>query len=65
MFGLGPGEIIGSIVFGRITDKYTHKTTVIINVIVLSVSFGLLIIYSALYTFSYPLAISMTLGLGF
>ena len=65
MLGLGPGEIIGSIVFGRITDKFTHKSTVILNVIALSVSFGLLIIYSALYTFSYPFAILMTLGFGF
>ena len=64
MLGVGPGEMIGSIIIGRITDKFAHQTTVIINLIVVAIAFAIPIIYCSLYTFSYPLAIIMTLMLG-
>ena len=64
MLGLGPGEIFGAIAFGRITDKCSHRTTVIVNVVVLTLAYALLILYCAIYQFSFPLAIAMTLVFG-
>ena len=64
MLGLGAGEIIGSLIFGRITDKCTHNTTVLLNVIVTSVAYAALILYGAVYEFNWGLAILMTFTWG-
>ena len=65
MIGLGCGEIIGSMVFGRITDKMPYKKTVIINVVSLVVGGAFLILYASIYNFSFPLAIAMAITWGF
>ena len=45
MLGLGAGEIIGAIAFGIITDKCTKRTTVLLNVLAVTVGFGFLFNY--------------------
>ena len=65
MIGLGAGEIIGSMVFGRITDKMSYKQTIMINVVSLAVGGAFLILYASVYNFSFPLAIAMTITWGF
>jgi len=64
MLGLGVGEILGALAFGRITDKLTYKTTVILNLIVVSLAYAILIGYGVYYTFSFPLACAMTFAWG-
>ena len=64
MLGIGVGEILGAIAFGRITDKLKYKSTVIINVTVLSLAFSILIIYAAIYSFSFSMACTMTFAWG-
>ena len=65
MLGLGSGEIIGSIAFGRITDKCSNRRTILINVLTTTVGYGFLILYGAIYDFSFTLAILMTFTWGF
>lgn len=60
MLGLGTGEIIGSLAFGRITDKYSFKTTIAINAVAVAVAYTILIVYSAIYDFSFVLGTLMT-----
>jgi len=60
MLGLGCGEIIGSLIFGRITDTCSNDKIILINVATLTVGYGFLILYGAIYDFSFYLAILMT-----
>ena len=64
MMGLGVGEIVGSLVFGPITDKYSTKTTSYINMVACTVGYAILILYGAIYDFSFYLGILMTFSLG-
>ena len=64
MLGLGTGEIGGSILFGRITDKCSTKVTVVANMVALTVAYFFLILYGAIYEFSFYLAILMTFTWG-
>lgn len=64
MIGLGCGEIIGSLVFGRLTDKCPTNTIVVINAIAMTVGYAFLILYAAIYDFSYYLAVLMTFSWG-
>ena len=65
MSGLGLGEIIGSLIWGRVIDKFSHKTMVLLNILALIVGYSCLILYGALYEFSYGLALLMTFTMGF
>jgi predicted MFS family arabinose efflux permease len=60
MIGLGCGEIIGSLVFGRVADKCSNNTIVLINLVAMTVGYAFLILYAAIYDFSYYLAVLMT-----
>ena len=64
MLGLGAGEILGALAWGKIIDKCPTKVTVLINVLAVTVSFAFLILYATLYKFTYPLALLMTFSLG-
>ena len=64
MLGLGSGEIVGSVVFGRITDNCTHKKTVILNAMMTSLSYVFLFLYGSIYDFSFTLAVLMTFTWG-
>ena len=61
---MGVGEVVGSIAFGRITDKCSTKTTCLLNVISTTISYGLLLLFAALYEFSFLLAFLMTIMWG-
>ena len=64
MIALGVGEIVGSMAFGYITDHYTTNRTGLINIIACSVGYGFLILYGAIYDFSFYLGILMTFSWG-
>ena len=51
MLGLGAGEIIGSLFFGRITDKCTKRTVVLLNVLAHTLAFGFLFLYRIIEDF--------------
>lgn len=56
MLGLGAGEILGSLAFGRITDKCKFKVTIILNIIAASISYLMILVYTSLYEFNFELA---------
>ena len=60
MLGLGFGEILGSLLFGKITDKCKFKVTILLNILALSLGYAFLIAYTARYEFSFVLACTMT-----
>ena len=64
MLGLGAGEIIGSLVFGKVTDKLPFKTIIVINTITLTVGYGCLFLYGAVYDFSFYLGVLLTFAWG-
>ena len=64
MLGLGSGEILGSLLFGSIMDRLSYKQTIFINIITLSISFAIMIVYSVKLDFSYTLACIMSLSWG-
>lgn len=64
MLGLGTGEILGSLAFGRITDACKTNTTILVNLGAATIGYGCLILYGAIYEFSFPLAILMTFTWG-
>ena len=64
MLGLAAGSILGWIIFGRITDKCSIKVTVLINMLVTTFAYTFLILYGAVYDFSYFKAIAMTFTWG-
>ena len=53
MLGLAAGSILGWIIFGRITDKCSIKITVLINMLVTTTAYTALILYGAIYKFTY------------
>ena len=62
--GQGVGEILGSLLFGRVIDKYGSKLTIVVNAIALTVAYSFLFLYGSLYEFNYFLAIAMTFTWG-
>ena len=60
MLGLGGGEILGALVFGRIADKLENKQTIMINMLTATVGYIFLILYASIYDFTYYMAIFMT-----
>ena len=64
MLGLGVGEIIGSLAFGRIIDKCSLGCTVIVNCLAVALSFVLLIYFGIMYRFTVARAIAMTTSFG-
>ena len=51
LLGFGVGEIIGSLIFGKVTDKVTPRTSILINIIALTAGYGFLVLYGAIYDF--------------
>lgn len=64
MIALGVGEVIGSKVFGYITDKFETKKTVLINMLACTVAYAILVLYGAIYDFTFYLGILMTFTWG-
>lgn len=64
MIALGVGEILGSLVFGKITDKFTTKNTIKVNMLACIVGYAFIILYGAIYDFKYYLGILMTFSWG-
>ena len=64
MLGLGVGEIVGSLVFGRIIDKCKLGWTVFLNCVSVAVSFALLIYYGLEYEFTIARALAMSTSFG-
>ena len=49
MAGLGLGEIIGAILYGRINDKFPIKVTIAANILGSLIAFAVLIAYAVKY----------------
>ena len=64
MIALGVGEILGSLVFGKITDTFTTKNTIKVNMLACTVGYAFIILYGAIYDFKYYLGILMTFSWG-
>lgn len=64
MIALGVGEVLGSKVFGYITDKCETKKTVLLNMLACTVGYAFLILYGAIYDFTFYLGILMTFSWG-
>ena len=60
MLGLGCGEILGSVAWGKITDKLPMPQVILINAVAMSVGYGFLFLYTVIYDFAYYLGILMT-----
>ena len=60
MVGLGAGEIVGAMVFGRIGDNFSMRILVAANMFSAVVGFSLLLGYTIRYQFSLPFAFVMT-----
>jgi len=65
MLGVGMGEILGAICFGRIIDKFSVKVQVGIAVLTTTLAYALLLFYTARYEFSFVLACILTTVWGF
>ena len=64
MVGLGIGEIAGSIIYGRIGDKYSSKITIAANVLGSLIAFSLLILFVLQFKFSLVYSFVVTLAWG-
>ena len=64
MIALGVGEVLGSKVFGYITDKCETKKTVLLNMLACTVGYAILVLYGAIYDFTFYLGILMTFSWG-
>ena len=65
MIGLGLGEIVGSIVFGKLGDKVSMRTLITTNIFVAIVAFSITIWYTIRFDFSLQRALLMTFMFGF
>lgn len=65
MVGLGVGEILGAIVFGRIGDKLSMRVLIATNMFSAVVAFSMTLWYVTKFKFSLAMAISMTVFWGF
>ena len=64
MIALGVGEVLGSKVFGYITDNFETKKTILINMLACTVGYAILALYGAIYDFTFYLGILMTFSWG-
>ena len=64
MLGLGGGEILGALAFGRIADKLENKKTIMINMLMSTIAYVFLILYASIYDFTFYMAIFMTFTWG-
>ena len=64
MIALGVGEVLGSKVFGYITDNCETKKTVLLNMLACTVGYAILVLYGAIYDFTFYLGILMTFSWG-
>ena len=64
MAGLGIGEIVGSILFGRINDKFPIKITIASNILGSIIAFCVLIIYAVKFEFNLAFSFPVTLTWG-
>ena len=64
MVGLGIGEIVGSILYGRINDKYSLKVTIASNILGSIIAFCLLIIYAVKFEFNLAFGFPVTFTWG-
>ena len=60
MVGLGAGEIVGAIVFGKIGDNFSMKVTIAANMFSVVAGFSLLLGYIIRYQYSLPFGFFMT-----
>ena len=65
MIGLGMGEIVGSIVFGKLGDKVSMRAVIAANIFVAIVAFSTTIWYTIRFHFSLEGATLMTFIFGF
>ena len=65
MVGLGFGEILGALVFGKIGDKLSMKVLIATNMLSAVIAFSVALWYTTRYNFSLSMALPMTLIWGF
>lgn len=65
ILGFGIGEIVGSIIFGKVTDKSSPRITILVNIVALTVGYGFLVLYGTIYNFDFALGVLMTFFWGF
>ena len=56
MLALGTGEILGSLAFGRVTDKCKFKVTILLNILAVTLSYIIILSYISVYEFSFGFA---------
>ena len=64
MIALGVGEILGSLAFGHVTDKFSNKNTIFVNMLTCTVGYAFLVLYGIIYDFKFYLGILMTFSWG-
>ena len=64
MVGLGIGEVTGSILYGRINDKFSIKITIASNILGSIIAFCVLIIYAIKFEFNLAFSFPVTLAWG-
>ena len=64
MVALGVGEILGSLAFGHVTDKFTYRNTIFVNMLACTASYAFLVLYGIIYDFKFNLGILMTFSWG-
>ena len=65
MIGLGVGEILGAIVFGRIGDRLSMKVLIATNMFSAVVAFSITMWFVTRFNFSLAMALTMTFFQGF
>ena len=65
MIGLGIGEIVGAIVFGRIGDRLSMRVLIATNMFSAVVAFSMAMWYVTRFSFSLGFAFAMTFVWGF
>ena len=60
MVGLGLGEIIGSLLFGKLQDTARISTTIAVNMLSSIVAFTIVLSYISTYEYSFGYSFSMT-----
>ena len=65
MIGLGIGEIVGAIVFGRIGDRLSMRVLIATNMFSAVIAFSMAMWYVTRFRFSLGFAFAMTFVWGF
>ena len=64
MVGLGFGEILGSLLYGKINDKFSVKITIAANVLGSIFAFSVMIIYAVRFEFNLAFGFLVTFAWG-